>query len=156
MKPIVLVLVILYGVNCFAQTASVPPRDGPDLIFEGTVVQIGPSSSRVSGRSAVYQLVKYKVERVCKGSYSEEEIVVDHLILYHHQMKPLRVGEKFCVGAKIASEIFVRNDVKGIREPSDSVSVFFIGGTVKAASTTSCSCPANLFKQPNDKGRRHD
>lgn len=151
MKPVILVLVILYAVNSFAQTVSPPPHDGPDLIFEGTVLRIGPSSSRVSGRSAVYQLVKYKVERVCKGSYSEEEIVIDHLILYHHQMKLLRIGEKFCVGAKRTSEIFVRNDVKGIREPSDSVTVFFIGGTVKGASTTACACPNTLFEQPTTR-----
>jgi hypothetical protein len=144
-KIYVLTFVLIGGISTFPQQSTRPARETPDLVFEGTVLQIGPDSGRVSGRAAFYQLVKYRVDRVCEGSYSEKEIVVDHLILYHKQLSGVRVGDKLCVAVNKSSEIFARNDVDGIRAPSDVITTFFIGGQVRRTTAVPCACPRVLF-----------
>lgn len=144
-KIIVLTFVVLgISVGSFPQQSTRSAHETPDLIFEGTVLQIGPDSGRVSGRAAVYQLVKYRVNHVCHGSYSEKEIVVDHLILYRKQLSGIRVGDKVCVSVNKSSEIFVRNNVNGIRTPSEAITTFFIGGQVTRIASP-CACPRSLF-----------
>ncbi|HEY0408344.1 MAG TPA: hypothetical protein VGC89_21595, partial [Pyrinomonadaceae bacterium] len=52
----------------------------PDLVFVSKVTRTGPSPVRDSGNVDAYQLVKYRIQHLCRGSYESREIVVDHLL----------------------------------------------------------------------------
>lgn len=110
------------------------------IVFEGTVLRFAPEPAWVSGNTAVYRLVKYRVERVCGGRYADAEIVVDHLILNGKELEGIKVGDKVCVSVDKTNKIFARYNEKGIREPSDVVKVFYIGDNVSPAKKPPCEC----------------
>ena len=104
------------------------------LIFEGTVMSIGPSVP-ASGRFAFYRLAKYRVERVYSGHYAGAEIVVDHLSLTTHELDGIKAGDRVCVAVERSKKIFTRTNVGGIREESDKVDFFYVGGEVSAGKS---------------------
>jgi hypothetical protein len=144
----VVTLMLIASASCFGQQSTKSFVLSPNVVFEGTVLQVGPAPSRISGRLAVYQLVKYRVDRICQGAYSEKEMVVDHLILYRNQLRGLRIGQRVCIGVNKSAEVFERNNVKGIRSPTEAVNTFYIGGQVSPTMAIPCSCPNYLFR-PN-------
>jgi len=138
MKPKVIVIMLsFFFVTSFQVEAKAQSMRGR-LIFEGTVLQIGPPVFH-SGRVTAYRLVKYKVERVCKGNYDQREIVIDHLILTGKELNDLEIGDKVFVTAKRSKKISPRYNAPGIREASESISNFFIGSVVNTLEPPVCS-----------------
>jgi hypothetical protein len=112
--------------------STVNTADETSLIFEGTVLKIGPPVPG-SGGFAFYRLAKYRVERVHYGHYEGNEIVVDHLSLTTHELDGLNEGNRVCVQATRSKKISLRTDVSGIREQSKKVETFYIAGEVNPA-----------------------
>lgn len=110
------------------------------LTFEGTVLQIGDSPDRDSGGVEAYQLVKYRISRVCNGRPVGREILVDHLILRSDDLKDLRVRDKVCLSVRRSKTISMRYDAEGLRKASDIVRVYYIGGPVNQNQLAPCSC----------------
>jgi hypothetical protein len=110
-----------------------------DIVFEGTVLKMAPPTPR-SGLIFPYRLVKYRVERVCKGKYTGEEIVVDHQVIAGSELDGVKVGDKVGVAVKRLRTVAERWDAEGIRTPSDVVPIFYVGGGVTPAQATPCSC----------------
>lgn len=128
-------LALPYGQTTTGQTH--PTR--PQIIFEGTVVKKGPSPGFDSGISAVYQLVKYKINRVCSGGYDNPEIVIDHLILKPNALKGLKVGDRVFVIAERSEFINTRFNDGVIRFDEDKVVEFFIGKRFFKSPKMTCS-----------------
>lgn len=126
---LIIVVFIFFFVSFFQIESAKMQSVKKELTFEGTVLQIGPSVFQ-SGRASSYQLVKYRIERICKGNYKHQEIVVDHLILSGKELDGIKVGDKLFVTVRKAKKINPRYNVPGLREPSESISNFYIGGTV--------------------------
>lgn len=108
------------------------------LILEATVVQIGSPPMRDAGDVDVYQLVKYKVRRLCKGEYGSKEIVVDHLLTRHDQLKDLKVGKQVCLSVLRSKTIGLRYNAEGIRSPSEVPEAFFIAQDLKLSGKCPC------------------
>ena len=109
-----------------------------ELIFEGTVLKIAPPVP-ASGFAAFYRLAKYRVERVCRGRYAKSEIVVDHLSLTTNELNAIKVGDRVCVSVEPSKKIFARFNVKGIREESERIKIFYIGSDVPPPNSP-CEC----------------
>ncbi len=71
-----------------------------DLIFIGTVVEVGTAPKDWAGYASSYQTVRYKVEQIVKGQYGTPEISVDHIVV--HGSKTAEPGET----PKLATSIF--------------------------------------------------
>jgi hypothetical protein len=110
-----------------------------DLIIEGTVLSMSPPTPG-SGVIAFYRLVKYKVNRVCKGRYSDSEIVVDHWVVTTKELEGVKIGDKVCFAVNRSKRILRRWNADGIRATSDLVPVFYIGNAVAPPSTEPCDC----------------
>lgn len=128
MKLTILMLATVLVFGVLPQTTSNKPVDGT-LVFEGTVLKIGHPMP-ASGFNAFYRLAKYRVERVCRGKYTKSEIVVDHLSLTTKELNAIKVGDRVRVTVVSSKKIFTRFDEEGIREKSDKVKVFYVGGEV--------------------------
>ena len=114
-----------------APVLAVNSEDEKTLIFEGTVLSIGPPVP-ASGMSAWYRLAKYRIERVSYGHYANREIVVDHLSLTTHELDGLKAGDRVCVVVERSKETFMRTNVSGIREEAEKVDTFYVGGEVNS------------------------
>ncbi len=111
-------------------------KDGQWLIFEGTVVKVGKAPPAVCGVLAPYRLAKYHVDRVYEGSYSQSEIVVDHLFCKMDVLEDFKVGDKVIVVIdlqKRPAEIW--NDEE-VRRKDDKIKRFYVAKSVSRA--TSC------------------
>lgn len=53
-----------------------------DLIFIGTVIDIGAPPKSWSGYCYSYQKVRYKIDQILKGQYETSEIVIDHAVVF--------------------------------------------------------------------------
>ncbi len=71
-----------------------------DLIFIGTVVEVGTPPNDWSGYFSSYQTVRYNVNQVLKGQHSAPEISIDHIVV--HGSKTAEHGET----PKLAATIF--------------------------------------------------
>lgn len=101
------------------------------LTFEGTVEALAPDLGILSGRILVYRLAKYRVNKVCSGQYSGNEIVADHLILSGREFEGINVGDRVRVTVTVSDKIGTRFDSKGIRDQHDVVTVFFLGEEIR-------------------------
>jgi hypothetical protein len=108
------------------------------LVFQGEVEIIGPSPKSVSGVIEVYQLVKYKVDRVVIGNFDGKEIIVDHLLLDGKELKQLKVGKKVCVQLRKSKEIGQEYVDEVLRKFSDEVNIFYIGNAYKRFKSSPC------------------
>jgi hypothetical protein len=115
------------------------PKKKADLIFEGTVLQMSPPVPP-TGVLTHYRLVKYRVETVCKGKYSNKEILVDHFSLTGKELEGIKQGDRVFVAVDKAKDIPVRTEFQGLREPGDTVKIFYVGGGVAPPDTLSGSC----------------
>jgi hypothetical protein len=129
---------VLAGARVEGQTNRRPPIK-VDVVIEGTVLNISPPTP-VSGLVFYYRLVKYRVERVCKGKYAGAEIIVDHQIIAGSELDDVKVGDRVGVAVRRAESVAKRWDAEGIRDPSDVIKVFYVGGGVSPARDPVCSC----------------
>lgn len=96
-----------------------------NICFEGKIENMAPQTF-VSGVIVAYHLVRYKIIKVTKGQYTQNHIVVDHLILSGKELDKFRPGDRACVCVEKQDEIQQRWEVKGIREPGEKVPWYFI------------------------------
>ena len=123
----VIIYSLLAVISFSGSTISAAESDkGNQLIFEGQVLAIGPSPGYGSGGVQAYQLVKYRVIHVCKGKYSENEILVDHLLLDPDELKDLKVGDNVCVGVTKKKDMSSRWNDDVLRHVSDKVDVYYV------------------------------
>ena len=144
----ILLLVVMAGCNNVrtgedAVAVNTTQTASETIVFDGTLLQVGPDVGLTSGRFAVYRVAKYRVERVCEGKYDGSEIVVDHLVLNGKEFENINVGDRVCVMVKMSRRILVRYDAEGIRSSSDVVDVFYIAADkIKALAGRSSCCEA--------------
>jgi hypothetical protein len=105
------------------------------LLFEGTVLQIGPPVPG-SGGVAFYRLAKFRVDRIVIGNYSRAEIVVDQLSLTGKELDDLRLGDRVCVTVEKSKEIFSRMNVSGLREETEQIDTFNLVTNITPNMTT--------------------
>jgi hypothetical protein len=91
--------------------------------LRGTVVAIGPREP-ASGIIASYRLAKLKVDAVCRGHYTGDEMVVDCLVLVGNELDTLVVGEKVFVTVEPRRKLLSRFNVPGFRDVSDTVPMY--------------------------------
>jgi hypothetical protein len=53
-----------------------------DLIFIGTVIEVGNSPKSWSGYCYSYQKVRYKIDQILKGQHETSEISIDHVVVF--------------------------------------------------------------------------
>ena len=137
MKILILILTSILVAGAFPPVKA-DKSSSKDLVFEGTVLNIAPSVP-ASGVFAFYRLAKYRVERVCRGRYTRSKIVVDHLSLSTKELDAIKVGDRVCLSVKPSQKIFTRTNVEGIREKSEKIKTFYIGGEVLPPGSP-CEC----------------
>jgi len=111
-------------------------RDNTLLVFEGTVIKVGDLPSMSCGVMAVYQLAKYRVDRVLAGNYKATDIIVDHLACKRDVLNGISAGDKVIVVVNKRGSVLQRWNAEGIRNPDDKVNVFYVAKRV--ARATSC------------------
>lgn len=121
-------------------TARVPQSQSQSLVLEGIVEKIGNAPGVGSGFHAVYQFAKYRVTLVCEGEYDQQQIVVDHLMLYGNELDAFRPGDKVRLVIEKSKTIFTRNNEDGFRNTHDKVEVFYIGDKPKLLSPDCAPC----------------
>jgi hypothetical protein len=136
---------VLIGSSCGSRPpdpTSEKTEDNRDkVVFRGTVLAVAPNPMAGSGIVAIYQLAKYRVDRVCQGQLSVQTVVVDHLILTGTELESIKPGTNVCVVAKRSGKIPNRWDYPGIREPSEEVKTYYVGENVKVGEDPACECP---------------
>ncbi len=116
-----LILLNALGLSIMAQSHS------KRIIVEAEVVQVGDPPTGVSGaRRHVYQLVKYKVVKVIRGSYHDDFIVVDYLILTKNQLNAHKVGSLFVLDLLRRGAVPPIPVAAGIREDDVGIRAFYI------------------------------
>jgi hypothetical protein len=120
--------------------ARVPHSQSQNLVLEGIVEKIGDASGVGSGFHAVYQFAKYRLISICEGEYDQQQIIVDHLILYGDELDGLRPGDKVRLIIKKSNTIFTRNNEDNFRNAHDKVEVFYIGEKPKLLSPDCAPC----------------
>lgn len=120
--------------------ARVPQSQSQNLVLEGIVEKIGNAPGVGSGFHAVYQFAKYRVTLVCEGEYDQQQIVVDHLMLYGNELDAFRPGDKVRLVIEKSKTIFTRNNEDGFRNTHDKVEVFYIGEKPQLLSPDCAPC----------------
>ena len=109
-----------------------------NVIFDGKVVEVGPSPRSASGGVEVYQLAKYKIRRIINDEFKEKYVVVDHLLLDGDELSKITVGQRVCVSFRKSPTIERRYDDEVLRRYSDQPVAFFIGFVHKTLSESPC------------------
>ena len=122
-----------------AQTASEPENV---IVFEGTLEKLGPNAQFVSGWAAAFRLAKYRIERICAGKFDGKEIVVDHIVFDLKQFEGFKVGDRVCVKATISNKIPSRHNEEGIRNPSETITTFYVASDKITRADESGRCCA--------------
>jgi hypothetical protein len=129
-----MIKLLLCVTTLLTSCAAVTPArkdESRTILFVGKVERLAPQMDVSSGQLAVYRLAKYHIEHLCEGKYEGTEIVVDHLIITGEELKDIKVGDLVCVAAEKSDKIFARFNAEGIRDPSEAVKTFFVGGKAK-------------------------
>src|ERR1700755_3075670 len=112
------------------------------IIIEGTVLAISPviGEGMQSGLVPHYRLVKYRVERVCRGKYGGADIVIDHSIIDEDdELKNVKGGDRvYVLFHKWKNEGDVRT-YKGIRETTEGLKHVYRAAGVVVATTPGCA-----------------
>lgn len=109
-----------------------------EIVFEGTVLNLSPPVA-LSGRVSTYRLVKYRVERVCRGKYERADIVVDHLIVTGRELEGIKAGDKVWLTVNATKKISPRYDADGIRDKAEAVDVFYVAKKLSRIPPSVCS-----------------
>lgn len=137
----------LFAISVPLLLSSTPESDGAKgreikglVIIEGTILKMSPPVPP-SGVIGQYRLVKYRVERVCKGKYTEPELVVDHYSITGKELDDFKIGDRVYVPVTRikAKEMRERRSYEGIRSPSDAVNLFYTGIHAFHATVPNCS-----------------
>lgn len=100
-------------------------KSSSNIVFKGSIVKIGPKVSP-SGDTVNYQLVKYKIDEIYKGTYKKDIIIVDHLILFGNELESFRANDEVIVVVNKTKKISLIQFAEGIREVNSKVKNFYI------------------------------
>ena len=139
-ETIAIICFTLVFIHACQSKARVAPSDTQNLVIEAFVEKIGAAPGVGSGVRAVYQFAKYNVTQVCAGEYHQQQIVVDHIMLYGDELDAFRPGDKVRLVIKKSNTIFTRNSEDGFRNARDKVEVFYIGEKPKLLSSDCVPC----------------
>ena len=139
-ETIALSCLALIVIHACRSTARVAPSETQNLVIEASVEKIGAAPRVGSGVRAVYQFGKYYVTQVCEGEYHQQDVVVDHLILYGDELDGLRPGDRVRLVVQKSKTIFTRNNEDGFRNARDKVEFFYIGEKPKLLSSDCARC----------------
>ena len=90
----------------------------------------------------VARTAKYRIEKICAGTYDRKEIVVDHLIFTLKEFDNIKIGDRVCVTVKVSKQIHQRNNAEGIRGQDEAVSMFYVASEAPVGvSASSDHCP---------------
>jgi hypothetical protein len=149
MRKLLLVAMILSASYNPSGAAVLPTlRGNGPIIVEGIILDIspvlGPGHLKESGLISRYRLVRYRVERVCKGKYKGGEIVIDHFIASGDELKDRKVGDRVYALAwrSKGGTIYA---YKGIRDSTEGLKYVYRGGDVLPAASPSCSFDEREF-----------
>ena len=109
-----------------------------ELVLAAVVENIGKNPGVSSGVYLIYQLAKYRVVEVCAGTYTQKEIVVDHLLITGDELKSLRIGDKVFLTVHPSKAIGLRFDEEGFRSPSDKIETFYLGDEPEIIKPEQC------------------
>jgi hypothetical protein len=117
-------------------------KDDNAVIIEGVILDMSPVFGRglPSGVLPHYRLVKYRVERVCKGKYKGREVVIDHTLITGEELKDRKVGDRVYAlvwrTKKKPGTIYTH---PGIRDTTEGLKYQYVGGGVLPAASPGCS-----------------
>lgn len=134
--------------SCCLFSAGAHARKGnKPIIIEGTVLAMSPviGHGMPSGILPHYRLVKYKVERVCKGKYAGDEIVVDHSFARDDGLKDVKVGDRVYVLFTKGKKEGTVHTYKGIRDTTEGLKHVYRAGDVLAAKSPGCAFDEREF-----------
>ena len=140
MKAIAIICLALVFINACLSKAREAPSETHNLVIDAFVEKIGAAPGVGSGVRAVYQFAKYNVTQVCNGEYDQQDILVDHLLLYGNELDRFRPGDRVRLVIKKSNTIFKRNNEDGFRNAEDKVEVFYIGEKPKLLSPDCAPC----------------
>lgn len=133
-------IALLHGTSGAAGLAA---RRGEMVVIEGTILAMSPVlGQEVLMMSHSYRLVRYKVDRVCKGKYKGDEIVIEHTLVMKDGLKDRKVGDRVYVLAWRAkkNEAGTIHTYPGIRESAEGIKYLYHGGQgVLPAVSPSCT-----------------
>jgi hypothetical protein len=144
MRKLLLFAVALVGLLNSSGVAGPTARMSDDVVIvEGTILDMSPVLGQgILMMSHPCRLVKYKVDRVCKGKYKGGEIIVDHILVRGDGLKDTKVGDKVYALAwrtkkEKAGTIYTS---PGIRDSAEGVKYLYRGGGgVLPAESPGCS-----------------
>lgn len=129
-----LVCVATLSIKCDSKQE---PAQSP-LVIAAIVERIGKHPGTASGRYELYQLAKYRVVTVCSGTYQQNEIVVDHLLVSGDELMSLHIGDKVYLRLSTSKTIPMRSNDEGFRTASQPVETFYIGHKPDVTAPTQC------------------
>jgi hypothetical protein len=148
MRKLLLVAITLGALFGSSGANGLPVRksNGP-IIIEGTILAMSPviGQGMPSGIIPHYRLVKYRVDRVCKGKYKGGEIVIDHVIVSGGELKDRKVGDKVYALAWRGDTGGTIHTYRGIRDSTKGLKYVYRGGGVLPAVSPSCSYDERKF-----------
>lgn len=139
-RTIVLTALTIVLIQVCQPKAQISHHQSQSLIFEAVVKKIGSAPGVGSGFHAVYQLAKYKIISICEGEYDQQEIVVDHVMLYGNELDDVRVGDRVRVVTRKSNTIFTRKNEEGFRNAGDKIEVFYTGEKPQLVSPNCAAC----------------
>jgi hypothetical protein len=131
---------LLLGVALTDMARSDTPRKSDTIVFEGTVLNVGPHPHIACGLLAIYQLATYKVERVWKGDVPLGEIVVEHLACSGKELEGIKQGDRVLVivTRETKAPLETTTSVEGTREEKAKPAVFFYNAQRVGKLTNCC------------------
>ncbi|HEY5885327.1 MAG TPA: hypothetical protein VIT88_11605 [Pyrinomonadaceae bacterium] len=111
-----------------------------NIAFEGVLESLGPDPGLTSGRFTAYRLAKYRVLRVCRGTYDQSEIVVDHAIFTAQDFEGIELKDRVCMTVRKSGKILARYNAEGIRSASEEVKTFYIANEFKRIEGSAICC----------------
>jgi hypothetical protein len=139
-ETIAIICLALVFIHACQSKAREAPSETRNLVIDAFVEKIGVAPGVGSGFLAVYQFAKYNVTQVCEGEYDQQDIVVDHLMLYGNELDVFRPGDRVRLVVHKSKTIFTRNNEDGFRNAHDKVEVFYIGEKPKLLSPNCTPC----------------
>jgi hypothetical protein len=115
------------------------------IVFTGKLINLSPPVPP-SGIWTQYRLAKYQVDQVCKGKFSQGEIVVDHFITSATEFDGVKLGDTVCVAVYQEKKISSRKNYVGIRGEDEQVKTYFIGSKIVSDQQADCRCAESALK----------
>lgn len=141
-------LAVLLVLSCCLFSAGAHARKSKKpIIIEAMVLDMSPviGHGRPSGIVPHYRLVRYKVERVCKGKYAGNEIVIDHSMPGDDELKDVKVGDRVYVLFTKGKKEGTVHTYKGLRDTTEGLKHVYRAWGVLAVKSPGCAFDEREF-----------